>query len=236
MFNPSAKWPFGLTRSNLPIFVLMGALAVVLLVCVADWPVTVLVAQLPEWCIAPFRTITRAGRSDWILLPAMAIAVIAFATSWLVARFGLRDKFMRVASIAGFVVVGVGVPGILALLLKRIIGRARPVRFDEFGIWHFEPNLADWTHQSFPSGDTITIFAFAAVIAFIMPRLKYWAVLGAALVALSRIMVGMHFPADVLGGILVGILGAYAVRNFYASRHWVFETDEQGNYALKSGL
>ena len=59
---------------------------------------------------------------------------------------------------------------------------------------------------SFPSGHTTTAFAAATVIAIFLPR-KY-GILGyilAALIGFSRMYLGVHYPTDVLVGIILGI-------------------------------
>jgi undecaprenyl-diphosphatase len=38
----------------------------------------------------------------------------------------------------------------------------------------------------------------------------------------------MHYPSDVFGGLVVGMLGAYLVRNLFARRGWLFVTRPDG--------
>lgn len=66
--------------------------------------------------------------------------------------------------------------------------------------------------RSFPSGHTTAVFTVAALVCgYTLPlRGALLSVLGAALVALSRLAVGAHWPADVLAGALIGWLSGFA--------------------------
>lgn len=57
---------------------------------------------------------------------------------------------------------------------------------------------------SFPSGHASTSFAMASIIGHLFRRAAVPAFLLAALVAFSRIYVGVHYPADVIGGAVWG--------------------------------
>jgi undecaprenyl-diphosphatase len=59
---------------------------------------------------------------------------------------------------------------------------------------------------SFPSTHAVNNFAGALVIAFFFPRVKWWFFGFAALIAFSRIYVGVHYPSDVIGGAILGLL------------------------------
>ena len=227
MIDAQEKWPLGLTRSMLPRFLLaVGAIFIVMVVI--DAPVTRMVAELPEEVRAPFRIITRAGNSDWILLPTLLFTVLALFAGHLLLKNEARTRALSVASVSLFIFTAVAAPGIVANLIKRVVGRARPMNFEEFGAFHITPGWNDWSFQSFPSGDATTIFAFAAAILFFLPRLWPVALFGAALVALSRVMVGVHFPSDVFTGILLGTFGAYVVRNVCVKQGWIFVKSDDG--------
>lgn len=75
--------------------------------------------------------------------------------------------------------------------------------------------LAHKSTPSFPSSHASVAFAFGYVLWRLVPHpLARWAPLGlAALVAWSRVALGLHFPIDVLAGALVGgASGALALR------------------------
>lgn len=233
MLELQRKWPFGLTGKNkwrLP----AGGVLLFAALLALDSPVTAFVRTLPPEIIAPFHIITRLGNSDWILVPSLVVALVAGLLAFVPGLKNWSAAFRRSSAIAAFYFVGVAGPGLVATLIKRIVGRARPVHFEQWGIWHFQPNLAAWDFQSFPSGDTTTIFAFATITALLWPRLSWPAFTLAVLVGLSRIMVGMHYPTDVLGGVLVGTLGAIAVRNLFARQGWLFEESPAGRLVRKA--
>lgn len=68
--------------------------------------------------------------------------------------------------------------------------------------------------SSFPSGHASVSFALAFYV-FYHDRGWGWSfMIMAALVALGRIFVGVHYPLDVLVGFIVGYLAAWLVRKF----------------------
>ncbi len=128
-------------------------------------------------------------------------------------------------------VASVPVGGCLSWLLKWSFNSPRPAGVLDLGdLTIIGPTL---TEHSFPSGHTIT--AFAACVALILgikwgktilgKGCPYALVLLASLIGLSRIMVGAHWPWDVLAGAGVGCLsamcGAYAVNRYPKLQHQV---------------
>lgn len=92
------------------------------------------------------------------------------------------------------------------LLLKNLVARVRPYDLIE-GLTVLVSKPHDW---SFPSGHTTNALAAAWVMFTRLPR-KYGvpALILALLIAFSRMYVGVHYPTDVLGGIVVGCGAAW---------------------------
>ena len=72
------------------------------------------------------------------------------------------------------------------------------------------------TH-SFPSGHATVAFACATVLALAVPRLRVPFFVLAALIAFSRVYVGVHYPFDVLAGAVLGVGLATALRMLAAA-------------------
>ncbi len=67
------------------------------------------------------------------------------------------------------------------------------------------PLVALPSTYSFPSGHAVVAFACATVISFALPRLRWPLYALAALIAFSRVYVGVHYPGDVAAGAVIGI-------------------------------
>jgi undecaprenyl-diphosphatase len=125
-----------------------------------------------------------------------------------------------------FVVAAIS-EGILLQLIKSLVETPRPLSYfaEQIRIGSvtvhtmFDPLYA----RSFPSGHAQTAFCAAAVLAWVairsdrsllikicIPILAYSL---AVLVAISRIYVGAHFPIDVLGGAILGVVPVWWIGN-----------------------
>ena len=108
----------------------------------------------------------------------------------------------------------------LNALIKDLVDRSRPPLSMDLDALVGLP-----ASPSFPSGHAMSAFAVAAAIAVLAPRTR-WAVLGvAAVIAFSRVYLGVHFWIDVLAGAALGIaIGAgiaVLARRAFAARQAV---------------
>ncbi len=93
-------------------------------------------------------------------------------------------------------------------VLKEIIGRVRPCHVLENVHMLTDCN----TSYSFPSSHAVNIFAAALFLARPLGRAAPIFFGVAAIVAYSRVYIGIHYPFDALGGAAIGLLIAWPLR------------------------
>jgi undecaprenyl-diphosphatase len=101
------------------------------------------------------------------------------------------------------------------LWLKNLVARTRPYEV----VQGLQSVIGAQGEYSFPSGHASSSFAAAVVIYLLCPRKAgIPAVILAALIALSRLYVGVHYPTDVLAGAVNGTLIAVLVCYIYRKK------------------
>lgn len=159
----------------------------------------------PHHVTAFFEVITHVGKSDWVLIPtAILVVVIAFA-DW--SRVSRRHAaaWAEIAAFAATAFLVVAASGLFTDVLKPIFGRMRPP-YAEGGVLDFAPlTFGGYRNYSFPSGHSTVSGALLALIAA-GPRTGWRmpAMLFVIAVACSRAMINVHYPSDVIAGLVVG--------------------------------
>lgn len=191
------------------------------------------VGHLPRWIVWSFEQITDFGKSGWFLWPLGILFLVLAALPSLprVPQLVLTAIMVRV----GFLFVAIGGPGLFDTIIKRMIGRARPLVGGNLDPYLFSP--FNWTaaYASLPSGHATTAFAALAAFGTLWPRGRtvFW--IYALLIAASRVAVTAHYPSDVLAGAIVGVTGALLVRRWFALRGLGFSVSADGDLHQKPG-
>ncbi|MEO0937197.1 MAG: phosphatase PAP2 family protein [Pseudomonadota bacterium] len=182
-----------------------------LVLFILDAPLKALVLTLPSWVEAMSQPITRLGKSDWMAVVVLTIALVS-AVVWRTAPKAAWRAHGRLAlhmAVATFFTVLIA--GVLTQVLKHLIGRARPWLFETHGAYSFSPLEMSVSFNSFPSGHASTVGALAILLWWLWPQLWRWWVGGALVIALTRVTTANHFASDIYAGLSLGIVVAAAM-------------------------
>lgn len=137
---------------------------------------------------------------------SVALVLMVLITSIVKKSKSIYKQFFVLASVLILV-------AIISQGLKTFIYRERP-----FTTHPFIEKLSEGGDSSFPSGHTMEAFAVAAVLSLLFSKKKIVipVYLWAMLVAYSRMALGVHYPSDVLAGVIIGtFIGLSVLWIFY---------------------
>lgn len=137
----------------------------------------------------------------WILL------IIVFLTT---EEYKVLGHILVIAFMLNLIIVNIG--------LKNLVGRTRPYDL----VPGFDLLISPLRDGSFPSGHSSYAASFATSVLLMADSkaLKALSLSLAILIAISRLYLYVHFPSDVIGGIIIGILLALAAKQIYFSDSW----------------
>jgi len=146
--------------------------------------------------------------------------VLAAIAVWLVWRHGR----LGVATVTAMVLAVVIIDPILGLGIKPLVGRLRPCH--ELGelLRLTGPCRESW---SFPSNHAANAAALAAALGWFGPRTLAFGIPAAFAVGFSRIYLGVHYPSDVVVGLILGAAGGIGIAALVGrlTRGWVKQAD-----------
>lgn len=162
------------------------------------------------------------GSANWML--ALSALGGAFALYKAAHSRRPRDQaaFAVLATRAGFLFLTIALSVALCQAFKFALGRAHPHLFAQFEAFRFHMFTVEAAAASFPSGHATTAFAAATVMAIFVPRWQAAFFLLALAIAVARVAAGVHFPSDVLGGMVLGVALAISLARYFARRKIVF--------------
>jgi undecaprenyl-diphosphatase len=174
--------------------------------------------------------VTDVGRLAWILVGLATVLV----TGYLVRRrlWKVRRRFSLVyfAQMAAYVATSVLFAAIVANILKFAIGRARPLLYEQEGIFSFAPFNMNFLHQSFPSGHSANIGALFMALALLFPRFRLAFIGIGTWLGATRIILGVHYPSDVAAGLALGAGFAFVTSILFARFGLVFSIGRGGGW------
>jgi len=190
--------------------------------------------RLPPDVIDAADQITNCGLSGWFLYPLGFILVCLAAVMRPSLPRWTQGTLAALATRFGFLFVAIGLPGLFATIIKRMIGRARPYVGNQDDPFAYMPFIWRPEYASMPSGHATTATAAAVAIGAIWPRSRLVMWLYAVIILFTRVAINVHHPSDVMAGAVVGVIGAFLVRQFFAARRLAFGACDLAAYPWPS--
>jgi membrane-associated phospholipid phosphatase len=183
----------------------------------------------------PVRILTDFGKEThvlWVLAGMLLVVTIIApglnrASRLRLLSFGTRLQFLFFAVL---------VPVLAGEVIKWIAGRGRPFVGGKDDPFNFVPFIGTEAHASFPSAHAITSVALAFAVSAVWPRARPVMIVYALLIVTSRLVLLAHHPSDVVAGGLIGVVGAMAVRYWFAARRLGFAIHRDGEIVPLPGV
>ncbi|MFC7680209.1 undecaprenyl-diphosphatase [Paenibacillus sp. GCM10028914] len=155
-----------------------------------------------------FRFINDIGKeyaflnSTFIFLAEYMVYILALLTILFWFSRKLSNRMMVISAMISFM---------LAEILGKIAGQLHSNKQPFVELPHVNQLIEKTVNNSFPSDHTILFFSFCVTFCIFHKRWRYIWISLAFLVGLSRVWVGVHYPADVIVGALISTVCAYFI-------------------------
>lgn len=142
--------------------------------------------------------------SYWQYFLVVALAIFLFLGSTREEK--IKNRIMVGLSLASAVISRL----IFTEIIRLIWSRPRP-----FVAHRVNLLISHDTTASFPSGHMAFFFALSIVVFLYNKKAGLWFLVASFLLGLARIFVGVHYPSDILAGIVLGLLVGYLTYHIY---------------------
>ncbi|MDP1688878.1 MAG: phosphatase PAP2 family protein [bacterium] len=158
---------------------------------------------------------------DWLIIflgTYLAPVLIVLSLVFVFRHRAFKVRF----SILSFLAMSLIIAAIFVVVGRFSINNPRP-----FIVLNFTPLIDASETHSFPSMHMTLFTSLAFALWFINRKTGYWFLFGAILIGIGRIIAGVHWPIDILGGLLCGALSAYIAYKLFPHKEYL-----KSNYEL----
>lgn len=142
----------------------------------------------------------------WIVVGIASMIIIQNVTKRNHITFSFLGRWLReIISVTITLLVALGV----SIGLKYLIKLPRP-----FLTLEINPALLYGSYDSFPSGHATIFFALAGIMSYYEKNTRWFFLGSAILISIARIVVGIHYPLDILVGAGIGLGIAWIVHRY----------------------
>ena len=160
-----------------------------------------LLHRMSDWEIAFCLTVNKTSHYHWPRRLFALISRLGDGVFWYCLMLALPFIYGVSAIETSLHMIAVGLLSLpLYNWLKTTTTRERPCAHHD----GFLRSVAPLDRYSFPSGHTMHAFGFSFVALSYYPELAWLLIPFTSLVALSRVVLGLHYPSDVLAGAFLG--------------------------------
>lgn len=220
-------------RHVLLLFVIGGAVIVTLMYAVDVAEISLMPPRgTPSlWWV---KILTDFGKDEYVL-SALGLLLIAVALAAPALRGTPRATLLGLGTRLQYLFLSVALSVATGEVIKWIVGRGRPFVGGKANAFNFQHFAGTEAYSSFPSGHAITAFALAFAVSAVWPRARVAMLVYALIIIATRLVLLAHHPSDVVAGAAVGMIGATAVRYWFAARRLGFAIDRDGTVVALPG-
>jgi undecaprenyl-diphosphatase len=144
----------------------------------------------------------RAAAKRWLVLLLVGVSRLSDGVLWYGLILALPWAGGTTGTACAIRMAGLGLLNLVIYkTMKRYFARPRPY----VTCTSIRPCTRSLDEHSFPSGHTLHAVSFSILLALYYPHMAWPLALLTTLVALSRVVLGLHYPSDVAAGALIGL-------------------------------
>lgn len=137
------------------------------------------------------------------IFPWVITGVVVIGVSVYMIQALYTDHLKRFDRFFWAVVIGLCITAGLSEIIKNVVGEPRPFLMGVSALYHHG------NYDAFPSGHTSLFVALAVGIWYRFKTVGIILFISALIIGTARVVVGIHWPLDIIGGIVLGIVGAW---------------------------